>query len=101
VKVWFDDRRPRPDESWVWLRTPDELIETLKTGGVEQLSLDHDLGLVADGRESTGYDVLLWIEEQVATQGFDPPSLITVHSANVGRPENGRAIEAIYRSREE
>ncbi|WP_423252381.1 cyclic-phosphate processing receiver domain-containing protein [Vibrio vulnificus] len=43
-----------------------------------EISLDHDLG---DDAHGTGYDVVLWIEEAVATQDFQPP-VIRVHSAN-------------------
>jgi len=45
---------------------------------VTEVSLDHELG---DDDHSTGYDVILWIEEAVATQEFNAP-IITVHSAN-------------------
>jgi Cyclic-phosphate processing Receiver domain len=38
MKIWLDDRRPPPNSSWVWLRTPEEVIEALQTGGVEELS---------------------------------------------------------------
>jgi hypothetical protein len=31
------------------------------------VSLDHDLGIGVRDDERTGYDVLLWIEEQVGT----------------------------------
>jgi hypothetical protein len=34
-----------------------------------------------DGDRGTGYDVVLWIEEQVALSGFVPPKM-SVHSAN-------------------
>ncbi len=51
----------------------------MKVGGVTHLSLDHDLG---DDTHGTGYDVVLWIEEQVATTDFEPPEIV-VHSANV------------------
>ncbi|MEE4281792.1 MAG: cyclic-phosphate processing receiver domain-containing protein [Pseudomonadales bacterium] len=34
-----------------------------------------------DDERGTGYDVVLWIEEAVATRHFKPPK-ITVHSAN-------------------
>lgn len=57
---------------------PDEAIELLESGAVEELSLDHDLG---DDERGTGYDVVLWIEEAVALRGFKPPK-IAVHSAN-------------------
>ena len=57
---------------------PDEVIALLKTGEVHELSLDHDLG---DDERGTGYDVVLWIEEAVALEGFVPPRIL-VHSAN-------------------
>jgi hypothetical protein len=100
VKVWLDDRRPpypNPDE-WVWVRTPAEAIELLETGEVSELSLDHDLGLIDGDRELTGYDVVTWMERAVATEGFEPPRTIGVHSSNApaaARMERG--IEAIRR----
>mgnify|MGYP003606239306 CR=1 FL=1 len=60
------------------MRWPRVAIELLKTGQVTDLSLDHDLG---DDERGTGYDVVLWIEEAVATGVFVPPRII-VHSAN-------------------
>lgn len=54
------------------------MIELLKTGQVTDLSLDHDLG---DDVRGTGYDVVLWVEEAVATGNFVPPRMV-VHSAN-------------------
>jgi hypothetical protein len=100
VRVWLDDRRPphpKPDE-WVWVRTPAEAIELLKTGEVSELSLDHDLGLLDGEREETGYDVVTWIEEAVATRGFVPPQTIRVHSSNASAaPKMERGIEAIWR----
>ena len=77
MKLFLDDERDAP-EGWVRVRWPGEVIELLKTGKVTDLSLDHDLG--DDGR-GTGYDVVLWIEEAVATGGFVPPK-VDVHSAN-------------------
>ena len=77
MKLYLDDEREAP-EGWVRVRWPEEAIELLKTGHVTEVSLDHDLG---DDERGTGYDVVLWIEEAVATGGFVPP-LIVVHSAN-------------------
>lgn len=75
---------------------PDEAIELLEAGEVTEISLDHDLG---DDDRGTGYDVVLWIEEAVATQFFAPP-VITVHSANSSAREKMErgiaAIEAIH-----
>ena len=77
MKLYLDDERI-PPEGWIHVRWPEEAIEILKTGKVTELSLDHDLG---DDSHGTGYDVILWIEEAVATGGFVAPR-ITVHSAN-------------------
>ena len=77
MKVYLDDERVAPD-GWVQVRWPEDAIRLLKIGNVTELSLDHDLG---DDAHGTGYDVVLWIENAVATSGFQPPS-IKVHSAN-------------------
>jgi hypothetical protein len=95
--VWLDDRRPPPDDGWRRVRTPAEAIALLRAGVVAVLSLDHDLGIFTGEREETGYDVLLWIEREVAAGAFAPPELL-VHSSNpVGRRRMTQAIEAIGR----
>jgi hypothetical protein len=97
VKVWLDDQRPAP-EGWVHVRTPEEAIGVLRGGGVEELSLDHDLGLDVGERERTGYDVLLWLEAEVAAGRTHPPAVIAVHSGNVGAVRRMElAIESIRR----
>jgi hypothetical protein len=77
MKVYLDDERKTP-LGWQRIYWPSEAIPLLESGDVEEISLDHDLG---DDARGTGYDVVLWIEEAVATRGFVPPK-ITVHSAN-------------------
>jgi hypothetical protein len=77
MKVYLDDERKTP-LGWQRIYWPLEAIPLLELGDVEEISLDHDLG---DDARGTGYDVVLWIEEAVATRGFVPPK-ITVHSAN-------------------
>jgi len=52
VKVFLDDVREAP-AGWIRCRTPDEVIVLLETGDVEELSLDHDLGLI-DGQVIQG-----------------------------------------------
>lgn len=92
MKVYLDDVRPTPEgyERCYW---PEEVIALLKTGQVTALSLDHDLG-EADGRN--GYDVLLWLEEAVACEGFNPPAEILIHSANgPARQKMMMAVEQI------
>ena len=93
MKVYLDDERQTPD-GWVRVFWPEEAIELLKSGQVEEISLDHDLG---DDEHGTGYHVVLWIEEQVALNGFKPP-LISVHSANSSaRAKMEAGIAAINR----
>lgn len=93
TKIFLDDERPCP-EGWVSARWPDQVIELLKTESVSEVSLDHDLG---DDERGTGYDVILWIEEAVATRSFTPP-VIRVHSANVSaRAKMEAGIAAIKR----
>jgi hypothetical protein len=82
VKVWLDDQRAAP-EGWVHVQTPEEAIELLRGGEVEEISHDHDLGLDVGPRERTGYDVLLWLEAEVAAGRKRPPAVMTVHSGNV------------------
>ncbi len=77
MKVYLDDERQTPD-GWTRVYWPDEAIALLQSGQVEEISLDHDLG---DDERGTGYDVVLWIEDAVATRNFSPPRM-TVHSAN-------------------
>jgi len=65
MKVWLDDERPAPS-GWKHVYWPEEAIRLLRSGRVDEISLDHDLG---DDRHGTGNDVVLWIEEAVVTQG--------------------------------
>ena len=93
MKVYLDDERI-PYAGWILVKTPAECIALLSTGQVEAVSLDHDLG--DDEGIGTGYDVLLWMEEQVVTNGFNPPE-IRVHSANVSaRVKMEQAVNSIY-----
>jgi hypothetical protein len=116
IKVYLDDERPAPD-GWVRVTTPAQAIALLETGEVSHLSLDHDLG--DDEGIGTGYDVVLWMEEQVfltergnwgnyynapkrlgqnITTRFIPPEYITVHTANVSaRVKMEQGIQAIVK----
>jgi len=94
MKVFLDDVREAPN-GWTRTYTPAETIKLLRTNKVTELSLDHDLG--DDINIGTGYDVLLWIEEQVATSFFKPPK-IKVHSSNPSAVEKMEsAISSIAR----
>ena len=93
MKVYLDDERPTP-EGWVGVKWPDEAIDLLKTGEVTHLSLDHDLG---NDERGTGYDVVVWVEEQVVLRNFTPP-VIFLHTANPSaRQRMQTGVDAINR----
>lgn len=98
MRVWLDDVRAAPD-GWVHVKTPEEAIDLLRSGQVEEISLDHDLGLATPESERTGYDVVAWLEEAVATGGWKHAvPEIHVHSANpVGWQRMEQAIKSIRR----
>lgn len=78
MKLYLDDERKTP-VGWVRVFWPDEAIAWLETETVTEISLDHDLG---EDDRGTGYDVILWIENEVMTNNFILPQ-IHIHSANV------------------
>jgi len=111
MKLWLDDARAPWKNGclgWTWIQTADDAIALLKTGNVEEASLDHDLteqqtvrggtyGVVYDDGYSTGYDVLCWLE---ANPQFWPPKGVRVHSMNsAGAARMHEVIERHYRNK--
>jgi len=90
--LFLDDIRMPPDGNWHVVRTATEAIEFLKTGKVERISFDHDLGT-----DITGYHVANFIE-QMAAEGRLARLDWQIHSANpVGRANIQRAMESADR----
>lgn len=76
MKLWVDDLRPPPDDTWHWVVSSDEAIRCLQDNCVAAISLDHDLG----GPDTTR-PVVTWM----ATEDHWP-KIIFVHTMNsVGR----------------
>jgi len=95
LKIYLDDSRPCP-QGWTLVMSAELAIDMFKQGAVDTISLDHDLGL----NKKTGYDVVKWIEKEVATKGFVPPKMV-VHTQNpVGRDNILAAIKNIQRLQE-
>ena len=44
-KLWHDDIRRPPDETWFWARTNQDAVRYLLASDCKEASLDHDLGL--------------------------------------------------------
>ncbi len=90
IQIYLDDERKTPLGS-VGTNTVEDTIELLQKCDVKSLSLDHDLGC-----KKNGYDVLLWIEEQVVKTSYVPPEHIEIHTWNPGaRPKMLAAVVAI------
>lgn len=80
-KIWVDDERPKPDDSWFATKHSNIailLMKALKRRGLvpRAISLDHDLG-----GDDTTRPVVLWMAEHEYW-----PERVYVHTANpVGR----------------
>lgn len=95
MKVFLDDVRDPPDESWTLFRTPSkEFFDAAKKADI--ISLDHDLG----DDYINGYQILKIFEEEVFTHGLwirKMPTIL-IHSANpVGIQNMLYAIQSIER----
>lgn len=84
--MWLDDLRDPArygHVGWTWAKTADQAMDAFRTGTVTEASLDHDLTVAATlGRwegEITGYEVLLWLEQNPRLW---PSGGIAVHSIN-------------------
>jgi hypothetical protein len=93
MKLFVDDIRQPPDNTWIVATTAKKAIQVLNMNKVQVLSLDHDLG----DPDETGYTIICWVEEQTVTNpNFHLPETILVHSANpVGSQKIRRAIRSI------
>ncbi len=84
MKLWVDDLRNPPDDTWIWITHPDAAIWMLDAHMVTEMSLDHDLGIDVSGNIGdtlTTRPIVLWMCEH---GGW--PDKISVHSQNpVGR----------------
>lgn len=98
MKLWLDDERQAPDDTWTHVCTASRCIYMLNCRTVflvKELSLDHDLG---EGN-GTGYDVVCWLEQETANGRYVPPT-ISIHSANpVGRARMRQGLDSIDRLR--
>lgn len=105
MKLYIDDIRDAPDESWTLVRTITEAIRCIAffSEDITEISLDHDIS--AEVRvngvyrpfptEETFQPVVYYIAERYRTA--DMPPKITIHSAN---PIGAEAIEVILSKRD-
>lgn len=99
MKLFLDDVRDAPDNTWMVFRDAPSFIHLarhVKSDGI--LSFDHDLG---EESKLTGYDAIVQLEMEVITQGLwsvhGMPTIL-IHSANpVGRERMLASINSIRR----
>jgi hypothetical protein len=104
-KLWHDDIRKPPDDTWDWARTNAAAIALLLTKSYDVASLDHDMGLeghdpddpdadrlVASNRrpEANGEALAKWMAKHPPLL----PPLIRIHSYN---PAGARRMRDILK----
>lgn len=72
MKLWVDDERPAPDDTWTLARSSDEAVLHLIMRNWDEISLDHDLG-----GDDTGFLVLDWMIHEGVW-----PKTLTIHTSN-------------------
>jgi len=104
MKIWHDDIRRPPDDSWYWCRTNEEVILLMTRSNfpwytITEISMDHDLGLHNEDPdeleavfrrgfgEKTGLDLVKWLIENDRV-----PNKVTIHSWN---PDGARYMAAM------
>ena len=97
MRLWIDDLRDPPDDTWTWAKSSSVACQHVLSDAVAEISFDHDLG-----GDDTAMPVALLIEER-AYNGIAPPQW-HVHSANpVGRANlqaTLRSAERLYDNKE-
>ena len=86
MKLYVDDVRIIP-EGWDYARNYSEAIVKLLTIEYDEISLDHDIASYdVNGKEMTGYDIVMWLATRKMLGQGHVPNIIHCHSANpVGR----------------
>lgn len=90
--LWVDDIRNPPNSDFTVVRTYADAIKQLETDQYDVIWLDHDLGDFSNGREYTGYDVVLWLCERKHNGGVVPNLYNMLTSNPVGRTNMIRLI---------
>lgn len=95
MKIWLDDARQPPDQSWYWVRSVWGAVGVIKAAlqagrTIELMSLDHDLGEYAQ-QGGDGIQLLVWMAEH---EVFCPVHLHTMNP--VGRENMARLIRRYW-----
>jgi len=88
MKIWHDDIRRPPDDTWTWARTNEAAIALLEANSVVEISMDNDLGLhdldpdaelaiYQAGPLDEGWKLAVWM-----VANGKVPETVRVHSLN-------------------
>jgi hypothetical protein len=110
MKLYLDDARSPPDESWTLVRSAEEAKVLLAAGGVEHASLDYDLGECDECKAKsttpglfypftcrhrlTGYELVKWMVDT----GTWPKHKPVVHSTTPNREGRAAMVAVIERN---
>lgn len=83
MKLWHDDWRPAPDDTWEIARTNEEALAYLETGKVEEASLDYVLGSF----EENG---MMLVEAMIEREHIPPK--VNIHSWSSEADKMARAL---------
>lgn len=103
TKLWLDDKRQPPDDTWIWAKTAQDAIHTLDSQPIELASLDHDLGMTDRDKfqqytrgmiseEEAEDNAMTVVTHLLSTKRF--PAKIIIHSANEEASEQMRVLLA-------
>ncbi len=95
MKLWLDETRPPPDESWVHVKTVYAAMKALECGEVATVSFGYDFGTESQrkkGEVLTGFDAVSWMEYMYRAEHMPIPEEMYCHSAN---PEGRARIEKV------
>lgn len=100
MKLWIDDFRDAPDDSWVEARKVDQAIRLLAMYNAVEISLDHDIENRPD--DETFKAVAYFIGEKHSQTRFyghavmaAAPPKVTIHSDN---PAGAKEMQYILKS---
>jgi len=100
TKLWLDDLRTPPDDSWRWCRSAEEAYLRIRVHGIPNvISLDHDLG----ENQPSGLDVAKYIifQDMLRVHKMPDDFQFHVHSANpCGRDNIQSLLDSYLRHRE-
>lgn len=98
MKLWIDDIRNAPDDTWVVARTINSAIKAIRTFNIEEISFDHDIShqvtMEALSRPYPCGECFCAVAYYVSVALWPQKPKVTIHTSN---PAGAKEIEAILK----